>query len=50
MKTEGKATFPRRSRDHRPTEAKAVVVPAWTPQPNPLTREEIRRIVIEQIG
>jgi hypothetical protein len=36
--------------NHRSTEAKAVVVPAWAPQPDLLTREEIRRIVIDQIG
>jgi hypothetical protein len=35
---------------HRPTEAKAGVVRAWAPQPNPLTREEIRKLVIDQIG
>ncbi len=34
----------------RPTDAKAVVVRAWTPQPNPLSREEIRKLVIDQIG
>jgi hypothetical protein len=36
-------------RTHRPTEAKAVVR-AWAPQPSPMTREEIRRLVIDQIG
>lgn len=50
MKTEDKITITRKPRDQRPTEAKPVVDPAWTSQPNPLTREEIRRIVIEQIG
>jgi len=24
--------------------------PAWTPQPNPLSREEMRKLVIDQIG
>lgn len=33
----------------RPSQVKAVKM-AWTPQPNPLTREEIRRMVIDQIG
>jgi hypothetical protein len=36
--------------NHRPTDAKAVVVPAWAPQPSPMTREEIRKLVIDQIG
>jgi hypothetical protein len=40
----------KRLRNHRPTEAKAVVVPAWAPQPSPMTREEIRKQVIDQIG
>jgi hypothetical protein len=40
----------RKPRNHRPAEAKAVVVPAWAPQPNPLTREEIRKLVLDQIG
>ena len=35
---------------HRPIEAKAVVVPEWAPQPSPMTREEIRKQVIDQIG
>jgi hypothetical protein len=35
---------------HRPTEAKAGVVRAWAPQSSPLTREEIRKQVIDQIG
>ena len=46
--TKNQAT--RKPGNHRPTEAKAVVVPAWAPQPDRLTREEIRRIVIDQIG
>jgi hypothetical protein len=50
MKSENKILDTKKSRNHRPTEAKAVVVPAWTPQPNPLTREEIRKLVIDQIG
>ena len=37
-------------RTHRPTEAKAVAVRAWAPQPSPMTREEIRKLVIDQIG
>jgi hypothetical protein len=35
---------------HRPTEAKAMLVPEWAPQPSPMTREEIRKQVIDQIG
>lgn len=50
MKTEYKMPVTRKSRDHRPAEAKAVAVPVWTPQPSPLTREEIRKLVINQIG
>jgi hypothetical protein len=50
MKDENKIPNTRKSRNHRPTEAKAVVVPAWTPQPDLLTREEIRKIVIDQVG
>jgi hypothetical protein len=57
MKTENKITVPDRipvageSRDrHRPTEAKVFVVPEWMPQPSPMTREEIQKQVIDQIG
>ena len=50
MKSENKILDTKKLRNHRPTEAKAVVVPVWTPQPNPLTREEIRKLVIDQIG
>jgi hypothetical protein len=50
MKAENKIPASRKSRDHRPAEARPVVVRAWTPQPNPLTREEIRKLVIDQIG
>jgi regulator of nucleoside diphosphate kinase len=50
VKSENKILDTRESRNHRPAEAKAVVVPAWAPQPNPLTREEIRKLVIDQIG
>ncbi len=32
------------------TKAKAIVAPAWAPQPNPLTRAEIQKLVIDQIG
>jgi hypothetical protein len=35
---------------HRSTEAKAVVVRPWAPQPSLMTREEIRKQVIDQIG
>jgi len=53
MKAESKAANPgmtKNSRPHRPTEAKADVVRAWAPQPSPMTREEIRKLVIDQIG
>ena len=46
----GRSQSPRSRATHRPTEAKAVVVPAWAPQPSPMTREEIRKLVIDQIG
>lgn len=45
-----KISVPKGPHDPRPTEAKAVLVPEWAPQPNPLTREEIRKLVIDQIG
>ncbi|WP_160310587.1 hypothetical protein [Microvirga vignae] len=50
MKAENKIPATGKSRDQRPAEARAVVVRAWAPQPNPLTREEIRKLVIDQIG
>jgi hypothetical protein len=40
----------KKSKEFEPTEPKAVAVPVWTPQPNPLTRAEIRKLVIDQIG
>jgi hypothetical protein len=47
----GKIPVTREPRNHhRPTEAKAVVVRPWAPQPNLMTREEIRKQVIDQIG
>jgi hypothetical protein len=47
----GKIPVTREPRSHhRPTEAKAFVVPEWAPQPSPMTREEIRKQVIDQIG
>jgi hypothetical protein len=56
MKDENKIKFAskipviKRLGNHRPIEEKATVVPVWTPQPNPMTREEIRKQVIDQIG
>jgi hypothetical protein len=57
MKTENKITVTdripvaRESRNrHRPTEAKVFAVPEWMPQPSPMTREEIQKQVIDQIG
>ena len=50
MKTENKTAASTKSRDHRTAEAKAVLVRAWAPQPNLLSREEIRKLVIDQIG
>ncbi|SCY07138.1 hypothetical protein [Microvirga guangxiensis] len=40
----------KKSRIHQPTEIKVATLRAWTPQPNPLSREEIRKHVINQIG
>ena len=51
IKAIGKMPVTREPRSrHRPTEAKAFVVPEWMPQPSPMTREEIRKQVIDQIG
>jgi len=50
MKTENKIRDARKTGNRRPVEAKPVAVRAWTPQPFPLSREEVRRIVIDQIG
>jgi hypothetical protein len=56
MKTENKipgtcrSPIARKLHNHPPSEAKAVAIRAWAPQPNPMTREEIRRMVIDQIG
>ena len=50
MIAEKKTTPAKRSFDRRSTEVKTAVASAWLPQPNPLTREEIRKIVMEQIG
>jgi hypothetical protein len=50
MKAENKIPATTKSGDRRPAETKAVVVRAWAPQSNPLTREEIRKLVIDQIG
>jgi hypothetical protein len=47
----GKIPIAKEPRNHyRPTDAKAVVVPVWAPQPTSMTREEIRQQVIDQIG
>ena len=47
----GKIPVTREPRNrHRPTEAKVFVVPEWVPQPSSMTREEIRKQVIDQIG
>jgi hypothetical protein len=48
----GKCPVATGTHNHRPAdaEAKPVVVRAWAPQPDPLTREETRRIVIDLIG
>jgi hypothetical protein len=50
MKSENKILDTKKSRNHRPTEAKVFVVPEWAPQPSPMTREEIQKQVIDQIG
>jgi hypothetical protein len=49
MKSENKIPATKKPRNSQSTEVKAAV-PAWTPQPNLLTREEIRKLVIDQIG
>jgi len=46
----GRIPVTRKTRIHQAAKAKAAVVPAWAPQPSPMTREEIRRLVIDQIG
>ena len=46
----GKVPVPKGPHDPRPTEAKAVLIPVWAPQPSPMTREEIQKQVIDQIG
>jgi hypothetical protein len=56
MKTEGEIKVigripePEGPHDPRPTEARTLPIPEWAPQPNPMTREEIRKQVIDQIG
>ncbi len=50
MKAENKIKDAHKARIHRPIKVKGAVVQAWVPQPNPLTREEIRKLVIDQIG
>ena len=45
-----KVVVPKRPHDSQPPEAKAVVLSEWAPQPSTMTREEIRKIVIDQIG
>jgi len=46
----GKIPVTKGTHSHRLTEAKAFVVPEWVPQPSPMTREEIRKLGIDQIG
>jgi hypothetical protein len=50
MKAESKIIITKKPKEHERTEFKAVAVSVWTPQPNPLTRAEIRKIVLGQIG
>jgi hypothetical protein len=52
MKAESRVsvTKNKKPRIHQPAEIRVDAVPAWSPQPNPLTREEIRKLVIDQIG
>ncbi|MCG7394583.1 hypothetical protein MHY87_16890 [Microvirga sp. ACRRW] len=45
-----KAALPKRPHNSRATEAKAVAVSEWAPQPSTMTRAEIRKLVIDQIG
>jgi hypothetical protein len=50
MKAENKIPATTKSRERRPAEGKVIVVRAWAPQPSPMSREEIRKLVIDQIG
>ena len=50
MEAENKILVAQKLRNHRLTEATVIVVPAWAPQPNPLTPDAIRRVVIDRIG
>jgi hypothetical protein len=50
MKGENKIPITKKPCTPRSSEVKAVAVPAWAPQPSPMTREEIRKLVIDQIG
>ena len=50
MRIENKTVEAHKVRIPHPNKAKEVVIQAWVPQPNPLTREEIRKLVIDQIG
>ena len=45
-----KVPLPETPPDPRLTDPKATLIAEWAPQPSPMTREEIRKIVIEQIG
>ncbi len=49
MKSNNKISATKKPRNSQSTDVKAVI-PAWAPQPNLLTREEIRKLVIDQIG
>ncbi|MGF9756233.1 hypothetical protein AAII07_13595 [Microvirga sp. 0TCS3.31] len=50
MTAESNGSTTKDSRNPQRTEAKAVAAPPRSPQSNPLTREEIRKLVIDQIG
>ncbi|WP_243369226.1 hypothetical protein [Microvirga solisilvae] len=45
-----KVAVPKQPHESRPPNAKVVMLSEWAPQPSTLTREEIRKIVIDQIG
>jgi hypothetical protein len=50
MKAENRISNTKKPRDHQPVKVKRGTVSGWAPQPDLLTREEIRKIVIDQIG
>jgi hypothetical protein len=50
MQTQSKKTKTNASPARRSTTAHRILTPSWKPRSSSLTRQEIRQIVIEQIG